>query len=330
MVAWHYENSGYFSVRSAYRLGMQIEHDLGSSSSSAAPDGDRVVWKQLWKLPIPPKVRVFAWRLALEGLATNEKRKYRHVARSARCEICDFHNEDCLHALLLCPHAAALHHALGKVWNLPKWEEIRETGPEWLLGLMGRHDDMTMARFLMVIWRIWSVRNGVTQAGEEISIDGSVIFLTSYWDSLQQIKQDVSLVNQYGKQQVTTLGLATKKTKRIELSWTRPPEGVLKVNFDGAYNYRTQKAALGVIIRNNMGEPVPTAWRALFGCRDAEEAETWACLDGIRLAGRWSDMSLILESDCSLLVEKINKKAMDRSVTAGLIQEIKQELSEIS
>jgi ribonuclease HI len=136
-----------------------------------------------------------------------------------------------------------------------------------------------------------------------------------------------SFVNQYGKQQVTTVGLATKKTKRIELSWTRPPEGVLKVNFDGAYNYRTQKAALGVIIRNNMGEPVLTAWGVLFGCRDAEEAETWACLDGIRLTGRWSDMSLILESDCSLLVEKINKKAMDRSVTAGLIQEIKQEFS---
>jgi ribonuclease HI len=129
------------------------------------------------------------------------------------------------------------------------------------------------------------------------------------------------------KQQVTTLGLATKKTKRIELSWTRPPEGVLKVNFDGAYKCRTRKAALGVIIRNNMGEPVLTAWRVLFGCRDAEEAETWACLDGIRLAGRWSDMSLILESDCSLLVEKINKKAMDRSVAAALIQEIKQELS---
>ena len=60
-VAWHHEKSGCFTVRSAYKLGVSlkdIDSDLGSSSSR--PDGSRPVWKKLWSLPIPHKVRIFA------------------------------------------------------------------------------------------------------------------------------------------------------------------------------------------------------------------------------------------------------------------------------
>lgn len=43
------------------------------------------------------------------------------------------------------------------------------------------------------------------------------------------------------------------------------------------------------------------AWRKLFHCNDAEEAEAIACLEAVRLAERWEDAEILLESDCAML-----------------------------
>jgi len=60
VVAWHWEKSGCFSVRSAYKLAVDTR-ELNSlqGASSSHPDGHRLVWKKFWALPIPHKVRVF-------------------------------------------------------------------------------------------------------------------------------------------------------------------------------------------------------------------------------------------------------------------------------
>jgi hypothetical protein len=34
------------------------------------PDGKRAVYDRIWSADVPPKVRIFAWRLSQEGLAT--------------------------------------------------------------------------------------------------------------------------------------------------------------------------------------------------------------------------------------------------------------------
>jgi predicted secreted protein len=42
-VAWHYEKSSLFSIKSAYRSALMTDHDLGSSGSSTVPDGGRMI-----------------------------------------------------------------------------------------------------------------------------------------------------------------------------------------------------------------------------------------------------------------------------------------------
>ena len=88
-IAWHYEKTGTFTVRSAYRLGTSLkELDAGHSSSSANPDGARPAWKKLWKLPIPHKVRIFAWKLIHGGLATKSNKKKRKITHNGVCDLC--------------------------------------------------------------------------------------------------------------------------------------------------------------------------------------------------------------------------------------------------
>ena len=79
----------------------------------------------------------------------------------------------------------------------------------------------------------------------------------------------------------------------------------IKVNVDGAFNPRTGAAAVGVIARDHEGNPHIMAWRMLFHCRDAEEAEALACLEGIKLAERWPmSIKVTVETDCASIVEK--------------------------
>jgi ribonuclease HI len=107
-----------------------------------------------------------------------------------------------------------------------------------------------------------------------------------------------------------------------------PPLGSLKINIDGVCFATSGKAALGAIICDHEGNLVLIAWRLLFNCRDAEEAEMLACLDGIRLANRWPDCAVVLESDCAALVTKLNSSLQDCSIVAGLISDIKYEISQ--
>jgi hypothetical protein len=77
-VGWFYEISGIFTVRSAYHLVVTLDKPDGSQEGcSARNDGSRLGYKRIWSANVPPKVRVFTWRLSQEGLATQTNRKNR-------------------------------------------------------------------------------------------------------------------------------------------------------------------------------------------------------------------------------------------------------------
>lgn len=69
--------------------------------------------------------------------------------------------------------------------------------------------------------------------------------------------------------------------------------GRIKINVDGSF---VEQTSVTVVARNSEGVVVLTAWRALFRCADAAEAE--ACVEGVRLATQLAQGSVIIESDC--------------------------------
>ena len=53
-------------------------------------------------------------------------------------------------------------------------------------------------------------------------------------------------------QQLCPIHTKIPRTAR-SVRWRSPPTGLLKVNFDGAYFAKENKAGLGIIIRNDVG-----------------------------------------------------------------------------
>ena len=67
-VAWHYTKSGTFSVCSAYHL--EFDHQFGRHyANSNSPGSAQLseVWKELWHLRLPGKIKHFGWKV-LKGV----------------------------------------------------------------------------------------------------------------------------------------------------------------------------------------------------------------------------------------------------------------------
>jgi hypothetical protein len=123
MITWFYERTGLFTVPNAYRLAMDLEQkETGQERCSANPDGSRPLYKNIWTVNMPPKVRVFAWRVAKDSLATQADRKRRTLVQHATCQVCVKEDKIAHHAVVRCPKAGVLQHAMREVWSLPKEE----------------------------------------------------------------------------------------------------------------------------------------------------------------------------------------------------------------
>jgi hypothetical protein len=125
-----------FTVKSAYHLALELEKgDRCQEGYSDRADGSRVLYKEIQAAQVPSKVRIFAWKLSQEGLATHCNRKRRTLSADATWQICGTEEESGYHAVIRCTGAVALHHEIRSHWLLPEQQQFRYTGPEWFLPL---------------------------------------------------------------------------------------------------------------------------------------------------------------------------------------------------
>jgi hypothetical protein len=96
-IAWHFDDKGLFSMKQAYKLKTQLvenEQRGGRSSSSMCAggfdSGGKNFWRRIWKAPIPPKVKLFIWRLAHNSLALRPNLSKRGVhIDNIKCIFCE-------------------------------------------------------------------------------------------------------------------------------------------------------------------------------------------------------------------------------------------------
>jgi ribonuclease HI len=115
--------------------------------------------------------------------------------------------------------------------------------------------------------------------------------------------------------------------KQARQKWEPPRENVVKLNVDGAFSC-DDPAGVGMIGRDHQGVVVFAACRPLRHCKDATEAEVAAIEEGMRLALQWTQLSFIIESDCSEAVELINGAAPNISAYAFRVNLIRDMLRE--
>ncbi|KAE8814705.1 hypothetical protein D1007_08238 [Hordeum vulgare] len=224
---------------------------------------------------------------------------------------------------------------MAKSWNMPKLEDIQNTGTEWLLHLLDQCKPDQRLPVVMTLWRSWHVHNELTHGKHAPSTEASTRFLSSYIQTLQCIKQfprgdlvkGKMVPSHQGKLTANQKGEAQAKD-RVQ-RWTKPPPGWTKLNIDGAFSEGNKTGGAGMILRDEEGQVIFSSCRYLRTCSSALEAELVACLEGISIARAWSELPMIVELDCSCAVQMIVEEGIDRSPHATLVMQLKQALGEI-
>ena len=96
---WLANRKGSFSVKSAYYVAKELlEPEAAGASSSnhlASP-----FWKKIWQVNVPPKIKIFASCMCLNGLPTMLNLRQRGLNTAGFCQICDKELESTSHAFV--------------------------------------------------------------------------------------------------------------------------------------------------------------------------------------------------------------------------------------
>ena len=105
---WMGNKRGVFTVNSAYYVALPLveKSKVGECSTS---DYRTRLWKKMWQLRLPAKVRIFSWKACIDGLPTRLNLAKRGLNIEAKCPLCEKAFESTSHALIQCDK-------LGDVW----------------------------------------------------------------------------------------------------------------------------------------------------------------------------------------------------------------------
>nr|POE91182.1 putative ribonuclease h protein [Quercus suber] len=115
--SWAWTKNGAFSVRSAYGVALKIlDESKQSREGGECSDNSKMrnLWKSIWELKCPNKIKHFMWRACKGILPTHHNLAKRKVTSSDACVLCG-ESENTGHTLWSCGFASDVWKTAGVV-----------------------------------------------------------------------------------------------------------------------------------------------------------------------------------------------------------------------
>jgi ribonuclease HI len=303
--AWDGERNGVFSVRSAYRL-LCAGASMTSGESSSLGNSDPC-WKALWKMNVPPKIKVFWWRVIKNYMPCKDVLHGRHMDRIPFCTSCGADRESAMHALVECSLAQLFWMEIKKLTGI----KIPSLHPgSWARDIVdGTIIPTKEANIILCgMWAIWKARNDRMHGNMNVNL-----MKTVHW----AVDTAHDLWNAGSK----TDGLCVRKACE---KWKPPDPGFIKINADGAFNVAAQEGASGVIARAYDGSFIMASAHWYPNAASALIMEAMAVRDGVRWARAVGVEKLMMESDSLTLTKMWSSGIYLRSEVAPILGEIRE------
>ena len=250
---------------SGYYVACRLHDDTNGREESSEQRHDHNIWKQLWQLHVPSKIKVFGWRACLNILPSKVNLVRRHVLQEDKCDICQRCSESIIHALWDCGGAQDVW--AGSIARIQKSGGKVDDFLQLFQVMMAKLSMEELEIFLVRCWLIWHRRNTVVHGGT--------------MQHPRQLNQRVAdLLTEYQEAQSS---LAVPLSRPCFLQNWKPPAGQLfKLNFDAAiFN---DGSGVGAVIRNAAGEVMAALSARGDAMADSEEAEVRACRKALEFA----------------------------------------------
>lgn len=285
-LVWLKTKSGAFTTKSGYYAALE-ECDDGQFANSTLSNWHRDVWR----LPVVPKVKFFLWKIFQGALAVGERLVARHINVDQHCKRCN-EIESTNHLLLHCRFAK-------KVWELAPLStgfdlrglvDLAELWPD-LCRVVSLPPVGLQAGSLVpwILWAIWIARNNLifnnkTSTPEE-TITKAVVMAREWFLAQEKV---------------------TPRKKAIPLP-LRLPEGTTVVAVDAAWRGDSNTAGFGWVMKHT-GSKVQfeTASRSV---RSPLSAEGLALRAAIMKCKELGIQQVIFESDSTQLVAALKPQS---------------------
>ncbi|XP_074374335.1 uncharacterized protein LOC141714732 [Apium graveolens] len=172
ILCWRLENSGQYSVKTAYKL---LQEQKGAWPAA----GNSVFWKKIWNIKAPPKALNSVWRAISYCLLTKTVLQTKHVALDNICPVCNEEPETIFHSLVQCKSAALC----WQVYNARIITNVTMEFPEWLESNLLAQLAHTNAKIITLCWSIWRARNDLVWRNKRWS---PMKIVAKAWEYLSQ------------------------------------------------------------------------------------------------------------------------------------------------
>lgn len=212
-IFWWSCTDGLYRVKSGYHLGLSSTDRLSPVQNS---DDDRVLWRRIWNINIPPKAQHFLWRLGKESIAVNPLRHRRHCTDSPNCSRCTTGVEDFYHALVECPKSTPIRSKNPTATLI--MASPRSSSKVFLKWVLDHADKEEMMVACASLWAAWFIRN--KQCLDNANID--------------PVQTTAAMIKGVQEYEVVSKRVSINRSPNLPSSpkWIPPMEDWVKVNFD--------------------------------------------------------------------------------------------------
>lgn len=282
---------------------------LNGSSGSSSMGQESKAWKQLWKIDVPAKIRMFLWRLSKLSLPTEDVRAHRHMATSDRCGICG--SPDSLrHSLIGCSMSRCTWALVDEEVTHKMMTNTEPNAKQWLFNLLEvlSHEQFILAS--VSLWAIWSARRKAIHEGIFQSPQATYSFVTRYIEEISLLRDDRNEASR---------GVAGASSSANQQP-RAPPEGYVKIHVDGGV-CTGRGGTAAAVCHNDHGKFLGSSALVISGVDDPASLEAIACREALSLAEDLHVQNLVISSDSKQVIADIQKGS--RGTYGAIINEIK-------
>ena len=232
---------------------------------------------------------MFVWRACNDVLPTMDNLYRQHIVPSDRCNLCQEHLEDIVHALWLCKD-------ISSAWLSLEWFHQAVSVQlvcfsELLSRFMHGQDEYCAKIFVIIAWSIWNRRNALHFGRSALPVDR---ICSSAGNFLQEFLAS----------QDTESALPSPSSVQ---RWFPPTSDVCKVNFNAAFFQSSNLAGLGVVVHDSSGVVIGSLSVSISLRSSEAELKALACLRAVQFSSEIGITRVVFEGDSAAVIDALQQ-----------------------
>jgi ribonuclease HI len=302
-----------YTVKSAYNLAKTAvffaHQESAGKGSCSDREAETKLWKTVWKIQAPNKMKIVLWRMIHDCLPTGQQLTHRRIPADDRCFFCG-QVERVEHLFLLCPFARAVWDMVKERFGLKLHRKELINMKQWIHSFLQRENETSATVLVVTCWHVWEARNDTRNGAVQVHPRRVASKVLAYVEMIMEFMF---------RSRAPSNGRSTEVVMRR----TPPPEDWVGVNVDAALFPAENRMGCGAVFRDHKGQFLLSFSEGMSGYPAPEMAEAIAVRRALTVSRDKGFQKIVIVSDCLSLIQRISSVARDRSTLGTVVGDIK-------